>query len=569
MGNVISEEEIDESYSLLPSGEYANTSTQNRFSYNSGQQWNEDAREVERLVREGNKFCKHAHYKRALKYYEEAWEIEVHRLGLSENHMSVAITNNNMGIVLNKLGRFEEAMEKYWESLRIKKMKLMKDHVNIAGTLHNMGVVHRNKKEYDLSMACYEEALRIRTLRLGRRSAHCAATLQNMGIVHRERCEYNRALLLLEEALDINQLKYGEDSIDVANILNDIGKVYMCKEEYKEAMQYYDEASYLLHKAKLASDHIYMRENKSFIKEVKQALGDEVDSSQDEEDNSELQITENSNHKDDGDDVFGNFTEARFTAKKLVTEGDLLNFVSTSATEDSQSPTDAKPEDALLVFLSSSDNEPHTTDTLVHADEPLLSLDSDREVESSFVKNTDEVVDLFASNEQLLIPSSFPDKNNKSSSIENSDEVTDLFGLNNELSPPSSPPPPIPSIDHMDSTISSHGNILPKEEAPEEEFKGSVEQKNDIKNDSFRVTVSAANGEVCNEMKRNNLVKEHRGIILNSTDPLTENTHKSSEMKDNAEDSIDSNQGMSEREPNLSVVINKPEQSSAILWGYD
>ena len=578
MGNVISEEEIDQTYSLLPSGEYANTSSQNRHSYNSDQQWNEDAREVERLVRVGNNFCKHGHYERALKYYEEALEVEIHRLGLSENHMSVAITHNNMGIVLNKLGRYEESMEKYWESLRIKKMKLMKDHVNIAGTLHNMGVVHRNKKEYDLAMACYEEALRIRTMRLGRRSAHCAATLQNMGIVHRERGEYSRALLFLEEALDINQLVIGSDSIDVANVLNDIGKIHACKDEYDQAIQYYDEASFLLHKAKLSTDHIYIRENKIFMKEAKKAIGEEIESS-DEEKNEDIH-EENDANEDVADEEasFGEFTKSRFSESIIAepaTTNDLLDF-------DSNVPTASTDEEVLIDFLTPSIQNKVNNESIINIDEPFLSFDSDNEsniipqnnnVNSSATSVTFDI----SSSPPPLFPSMPKDSEIASSTHEVDDDIQSSENqiVDDLLKPVEIPvapsfPPPIPSTNDngittplTESKVSTSIDINVESIALNAESidNSSLETKESDKAKSINKTANSTGNE--NGVKEN-LVKE-------TSKTVTENSSEDLVLEGNDNDQLLLTTAVSSNVEHtvLTTPTEQPEQSSAILWGYD
>lgn len=446
MGNIISDEDVEETYSLLPSGEYATTSFQNSRTYNSDRQWSEDAREVERLVRVGNQFCRHAHYDRALKYYEEAYEIEIHRLNLSENHMSVAITNNNMGIVLNKLKRYEDAMEKYWESLRVKKIKLKKDHVNIAGTLHNMGVVHKNKKEYEMAMACYEEALRIRTLRLGLRSAHCAATIQNMGIVHRENGESVKAIQIFEEALDINRLVLTGESIEVANILNDLGKVYANVSDFEQALKLYGEAREILDMAKLSAEHVYMRENEKFMAEAQIGLNGGVDEQSDEG-------NEDIEDSSDDEDNFTDFVDSRASENGPVSENALLDFVtmngSTVVKEDDAGVAD---ENDLLKFLSPGDNpESGTSDCsdLLGVNDIITAADGEK-VEDDllfFQLGPKETVQENGSNEKV---------------------AQTFLPLVELPAPPEGSPPttPTPPLDHQSDDVSGNSDSMPCNIAP-------------------------------------------------------------------------------------------------------
>eukprot|EP00814_Leptocylindrus_danicus_P003704 CAMPEP_0116041652 /NCGR_PEP_ID=MMETSP0321-20121206/25185_1 /TAXON_ID=163516 /ORGANISM="Leptocylindrus danicus var. danicus, Strain B650" /LENGTH=491 /DNA_ID=CAMNT_0003521905 /DNA_START=95 /DNA_END=1571 /DNA_ORIENTATION=- len=440
MGNIISDEDVEQTYSLLPSGEYATTSYQNSRTYNSDRQWSEDAREVERLVR----ILSTAHYDRALKYYEEAHEIEIHRLNLSENHMSVAITNNNMGIVLNKLKRYEDAMEKYWESLRVKKLKLRKDHVNIAGTLHNMGVVHKNKKEYDMAMACYEEALRIRTLRLGLK-----ATIQNMGIVHRERGESVKAIQLLEEALDINRLVLTGESIEVANVLNDLGKVYAIVGDYEQAMKMYREAREILDSAKISPEHVYMRENEKNVTEAKNGLNGVTGELSDEED-------EESEGSSDAGDDFNGFVGARTSVNTdgPASEDALLDFVTMNgSTGGKEDGVEVAGEDDLLEFLSPEDNR----ESVVNDSSDLLGMN-----DITGAVNGDK------GEEDLLVFPSGPTGTVQADDSEK-EEVAQTVPPPVELPPPPEgppPTPPTPSVDRPSNNVPANSASSPCDIAP-------------------------------------------------------------------------------------------------------
>lgn len=597
MGNVISEEEVEETYSLLPSGEYAINSSQNRHTYNSDRQWNEDAREVERLVKVGNRFCKHGHYDRSLKYYEEAFEIEIHRLGLSENHMSVAITNNNMGIVLNKLGRYEEAMMKYWESLRVKKLKLMKDHVNIAGTLHNMGVVHRNKKEYDMAMACYEDALRIRTMRLGRRCAHSAATIQNMGITQRSCGEYVKALKLLNEALDINRLVLGGDSIEVANVMNDVGKVHFCMKNFDEAMKIYDEASNILQNAKLSKEHVYVRENTKFSNEVKRSLGiDDSENEETEEESKEKSITD--------DDAFAEFAEARASNSFLeqpVNEKDLLDFVSPNPKDHLG---ENESENILLDFLSPNTSESQNGgNSHVIVDEPLLVFEEEEEEEAEFKasssSNKEDITSIFVTAQ--VPPASPPlpppcppttpavnpsptqalkvndDLSQKLKSISPMIEVSEVSNEKIKSTQNSNDERVVevpkegynqfsPSIEIQTKDKQSVGETLVKKDFPASSNESEIVSMDSVASSNHKQKEDKKEGEeITNEIKEcQQTIQNQIGSIESTSIPknnLNDNFTKSSgvnsvETQQPKEDTINSN----------SIV---EENASAVLWGYD
>ena len=72
--------------------------------------------------------------------------IQLNKLG--PDHVDVAKTYHNMGILHYDLGEHQQAKEYYERALSIKLNKLGPDHVNVARMYHNMGNLHHNLSEY-------------------------------------------------------------------------------------------------------------------------------------------------------------------------------------------------------------------------------------------------------------------------------------------------------------------------------------------------------------------------------------------------------------------------------------
>lgn len=67
---------------------------------------------------------------------------------------------NNGGIVLKNKGDFSGALEKYLESVEIKKQ--LEDHSGVSNTMNNIGNIYMHQKEYELSLDFFDQSLAIR-----------------------------------------------------------------------------------------------------------------------------------------------------------------------------------------------------------------------------------------------------------------------------------------------------------------------------------------------------------------------------------------------------------------------
>lgn len=117
-----------------------------------------DSIEVENTLHNTASLCdKTAKYDDAIEFYSDS--LKMKRKLLGNDHLSVAQTLNNLGIVEAKRGNYEVANASLQESLRIKRHCLGEHHESVASTLHNIGKIHDSKQEYDKALLCYNEVL--------------------------------------------------------------------------------------------------------------------------------------------------------------------------------------------------------------------------------------------------------------------------------------------------------------------------------------------------------------------------------------------------------------------------
>jgi tetratricopeptide (TPR) repeat protein len=83
---------------------------------------------------------------------------------LGQNHLDLAISYNNMGNTYKSMKMYNEAVEAYEKSLRLK-MKSMKNneyHISIATTLNNLALAYKGKEEYEKAIKYLKESLKIK-----------------------------------------------------------------------------------------------------------------------------------------------------------------------------------------------------------------------------------------------------------------------------------------------------------------------------------------------------------------------------------------------------------------------
>ncbi len=96
---------------------------------------------------------------------ELAVEVELKCLG--EVHERVAGTYMNIGIVLERQGKFQEAPEFHHKALEIFIMSLWNSHASVATTKKNIGIAHCEMGDQIIAKAYFNEAYDIYLSSLG------------------------------------------------------------------------------------------------------------------------------------------------------------------------------------------------------------------------------------------------------------------------------------------------------------------------------------------------------------------------------------------------------------------
>lgn len=144
--------------------------------------------------------------------YEKSLAIRKRQYG--DRHPSVATALNNLGLLLKKQRKYEEALPKYKQALQIRQEIYGVNHPDVAASLNNLALLYDAKQQRSEALKLHEEALTIRAKVLGEDHKLVAESYNNIGLLLKKMGQIPRAKEMFEKALAIRMLQ-GEDHPDV------------------------------------------------------------------------------------------------------------------------------------------------------------------------------------------------------------------------------------------------------------------------------------------------------------------------------------------------------------------
>jgi tetratricopeptide (TPR) repeat protein len=170
--------------------------------------------------------------------------LQSQRITVGAEHLCVAHTLGNIGVVLLKLKRYSIAEECLQEAYSIKeKRRLDHPYLSMSDTIHNLGNTAFWMGDYDRALSLYEQALQEYTLGPVRGSPReIAHVLYNMGQAHCISGNYYDALSKFSEAVELLVKARGRDNSDIAEIIEKIGAINLYLMRYEDAMEDFEEA---------------------------------------------------------------------------------------------------------------------------------------------------------------------------------------------------------------------------------------------------------------------------------------------------------------------------------------
>ena len=181
-----------------------------------------------------NSFGKAAFWQLITPMYEEMLQILEAELG--PEHLSVAISLNNLALLYRHMGDYEKALPLCQRALDIREKVLGPQHRSVATSLNNLAGLYSNIGDYEKALPLYQRALDIREKVLGPQHPSVATSLNNLALLNHHMRDYEKALQLYQRALDIREKALGLQHPDVATSLNNLSSLYDNMGDYEKAL---------------------------------------------------------------------------------------------------------------------------------------------------------------------------------------------------------------------------------------------------------------------------------------------------------------------------------------------
>ncbi len=203
--------------------------------------FNSKIEEAKALNNIGNAYYYQSNYEKTIEYYKKSLIVneEICNSFNEDEAISksgkegIAISLNNIGIVYEKWGNYEKAIEYYQKALKI--FEELGNRKGMAALMNNIGIVYYNWTNYEKAIEYYQKSLQMEE-ELGNKQG-TANSLNNIGLIYMNWGNYKKSIEYYQRSLKIG--KEIGDKQGISNTLNNIGIVYYKWNSYKKALEYY------------------------------------------------------------------------------------------------------------------------------------------------------------------------------------------------------------------------------------------------------------------------------------------------------------------------------------------
>ena len=173
-------------------------------------------------------------------YIQRAIETYINVLG--PNHIDVATSYSNLGSVFKAMGELEQAKDYHQRAIEIYVNVLRPNHIDVATSYDNLGLVHKDMGELEQAKDYHQRAIEIKMNVLGPNHIDVATSYNNLGLVYQAMGELEQAKDYLQRAIEIYINVLGPNHIDVATSYDNLGLVYKAMAELEQAKDYHRRA---------------------------------------------------------------------------------------------------------------------------------------------------------------------------------------------------------------------------------------------------------------------------------------------------------------------------------------
>ena len=156
---------------------------------------------------------------------------------LGSDHVDVAMFSNNLGLVLQDLGRWTEARARYEQAAAIARAR---ESAGEATYLNNLGNLAQDLGDWSAAAEAYQRALDLYDASVGPDHPDVARTLTNFGNLLRVTGELDRAERQYRRALEIREQAFGRDHPNLAYTLINLGHLERRRRRWQQAAKLYE-----------------------------------------------------------------------------------------------------------------------------------------------------------------------------------------------------------------------------------------------------------------------------------------------------------------------------------------
>ena len=140
---------------------------------------------------------------------------------------ALANSLNNLAVLYEYQGRYNDAEPLYLQSLDIRKRQLGNDHPDVATILNNLALLYESQGRYNDAEPLYLQSLDIRKRQLGNDHPDVASSLNNLAVLYESQGKYLEAEDLAKQALIIYQNRLGNEHPNTQNAVVTVKFLYV------------------------------------------------------------------------------------------------------------------------------------------------------------------------------------------------------------------------------------------------------------------------------------------------------------------------------------------------------
>lgn len=181
-------------------------------------------------------------YQESFDFYSSAVESLGHLEGNREILRLLSLVYNNMGILLRRMGRGQEAMGYYQKGLDVTKLLYGENHPEMGLLFNNIGAIYYGLGDFGQAAEYFLRAANIFRDNYGENHVRAAGGYNNAGVSYLAMNDYERGAEMLEKAQGIKEELLGENDLDTAIGYSNLASVYLENEDYDSALENYQKS---------------------------------------------------------------------------------------------------------------------------------------------------------------------------------------------------------------------------------------------------------------------------------------------------------------------------------------